>query len=119
MLLCGMSHSCYLFLEFCVFCGKPYPNGKNAAYFTFQVPKNLRLLAVPLFELYDNVQRYGPIISAIPQMLSRFRLNFAGERESVPRTLVEDPEEHQQATKPSIADAPSGTTAVEQPLTVH
>lgn len=53
----------------------------------FQVPKNLRLLAVPLFELYDNVQRYGPIISAIPQMLSRFRLNFAGEREDIPRPL--------------------------------
>ncbi|KAJ8554449.1 hypothetical protein K7X08_025127 [Anisodus acutangulus] len=26
----------------------------------FAVPKNLKLLAVPLFELYDNVQRYGP-----------------------------------------------------------
>eukprot|EP00850_Spirogloea_muscicola_P003359 SM000013S26528 [mRNA] locus=s13:793102:795148:- [translate_table: standard] len=38
----------------------------------FAVPKNLKLLAVPLFELYDNVQRYGPVISAIPQQLSRF-----------------------------------------------
>ncbi|CAG8732101.1 11255_t:CDS:2, partial [Racocetra persica] len=24
------------------------------------VPKNMKLLAVPLFELYDNAQRYGP-----------------------------------------------------------
>ncbi|KAG6597148.1 Acetyl-coenzyme A carboxylase carboxyl transferase subunit alpha, chloroplastic, partial [Cucurbita argyrosperma subsp. sororia] len=38
----------------------------------FAVPKNLKLLAVPLFELYDNVQRYGPVISTIPQQLSRF-----------------------------------------------
>eukprot|EP00850_Spirogloea_muscicola_P001152 SM000004S15022 [mRNA] locus=s4:886382:888434:+ [translate_table: standard] len=38
----------------------------------FAVPKNLKLLAVPLFELYDNVQRYGPVMSAIPQQLSRF-----------------------------------------------
>jgi cleavage and polyadenylation specificity factor subunit 5 len=39
---------------------------------TFAVPKNMKLLAVPLFELYDNKERYGPIISCIPQMLSRF-----------------------------------------------
>lgn len=83
------------------------------------MPKNLRLLAVPLFELYDNVQRYGPIISAIPQMLSRFRLNFAGERESVPRALIEEPEQHQLAAKSSVADAPSGTAVVDQALTVH
>ncbi|PWA39705.1 pre-mRNA cleavage factor Im 25 kDa subunit 2 [Artemisia annua] len=39
----------------------------------FAVPKILKLLAVPLFELYDNVQRYGPVISTIPQQLSRFQ----------------------------------------------
>ncbi len=70
-----------------------------------QVPKNLRLLAVPLFELYDNVQRYGPIISAIPQMLSRFRLNFAGEREDIARSLTSAPmsisTEDQQQTQAS------------------
>ncbi|KAF3527813.1 hypothetical protein DY000_02038332 [Brassica cretica] len=42
----------------------------------FAVPKNLKLLAVPLFELYDNVQRYGPVISTIPQQLSRFHFNM-------------------------------------------
>ncbi|XP_059066388.1 uncharacterized protein LOC131067833 [Cryptomeria japonica] len=42
----------------------------------FAVPKNLKLLAVPLFELYDNVQRYGPVISTIPQQLSRFTFNM-------------------------------------------
>ncbi|KAJ8498976.1 hypothetical protein OPV22_009528 [Ensete ventricosum] len=44
----------------------------------FAVPKNLKLLAVPLFELYDNVQRYGPVISTIPQQLSRFQFNMVG-----------------------------------------
>ncbi|KAG5629325.1 hypothetical protein H5410_001042, partial [Solanum commersonii] len=42
----------------------------------FAVPKNLKLLAVPLFELYDNVQRYGPVISTIPQQLSRLQFNM-------------------------------------------
>ncbi|PKI45416.1 hypothetical protein CRG98_034221 [Punica granatum] len=42
----------------------------------FAVPKNLKLLAVPLFELYDNVHRYGPVISTIPQQLSRFQFNM-------------------------------------------
>ncbi|KAJ1376526.1 NUDIX hydrolase-like domain superfamily [Sesbania bispinosa] len=42
----------------------------------FAVPKNLKLLAVPLFELYDNVQRYGPVISTIPQQLSRFQFKM-------------------------------------------
>jgi hypothetical protein len=32
---------------------------------------------VPLFELFENKRRYGPIISNIPQFLSRFNLNFS------------------------------------------
>ena len=39
---------------------------------TFAVPKNYKLVAAPLFELYDNPQGYGPIISSLPTMLSRF-----------------------------------------------
>ncbi len=35
------------------------------------VPKNMKLLAIPLFELYDNAARYGPQLSAIPHLLSR------------------------------------------------
>lgn len=37
----------------------------------FAVPKNYKLVAAPLFELYDNSQGYGPIISSLPQTLSR------------------------------------------------
>ena len=36
------------------------------------MPKNMKLLAIPLFELYDNAARYGPQLSAIPHLLSRY-----------------------------------------------
>lgn len=42
----------------------------------FAVPKNYKLVAAPLFELYDNAQGYGPIISSLPQSLSRFNLAY-------------------------------------------
>ncbi|CAG9833254.1 unnamed protein product [Diabrotica balteata] len=35
----------------------------------FAVPKNYKLVAAPLFELFDNSQGYGPIISSLPQAL--------------------------------------------------
>ncbi len=38
----------------------------------FAVPKNYKLVAAPLFELFDNTQGYGPIISSLPQALGRF-----------------------------------------------
>ena len=41
----------------------------------FAIPKNLRLTAIPLFELYDNTSRYGHMISSIPHLLSRFHWN--------------------------------------------
>jgi len=43
------------------------------------VPKNMKLLAVPLYELYDNTQRYGPQLSAIPHLLSRYNFEFVDE----------------------------------------
>lgn len=47
------------------------------------VPKNMKLLAVPLFELYDNNARYGPQLSAIPHYLSRYRWEFVDEQDNV------------------------------------
>lgn len=44
-----------------------------------QVPKNLKLMAVPLFELHDNMTKYGAVIAAIPQLMSRFKLNLSGQ----------------------------------------
>ena len=43
-----------------------------------QVPRNAKLLAVPLFEIHENTARYGPVIAALPYMVSRFRLTMAG-----------------------------------------
>lgn len=47
------------------------------------MPKNMKLLAVPLFELYDNVQRYGPQLSAIPHLLSRYNFEYVDEEGKV------------------------------------
>ncbi|XP_010925042.1 pre-mRNA cleavage factor Im 25 kDa subunit 1 isoform X2 [Elaeis guineensis] len=41
----------------------------------FVVPKNLKLLAVPLCQIHDNSKTYGPIISGIPHLLSKFYFN--------------------------------------------
>lgn len=40
----------------------------------------MKLLAVPLFELYDNTARYGPQLSAIPHLLSRYNFEFVDEK---------------------------------------
>lgn len=47
------------------------------------MPKNMKLLAVPLFELYDNTARYGPQLSAIPHLLSRYNFEFVDEQGNV------------------------------------
>jgi hypothetical protein len=36
------------------------------------VPKNMKLMAIPLFELYDNTARYGPQLSSLVTCLSRW-----------------------------------------------
>lgn len=43
----------------------------------------MKLLAVPLFELYDNTARYGPQLSAIPHLLSRFNFEYVDEEGNV------------------------------------
>ncbi|GAA5898948.1 cleavage and polyadenylation specificity factor subunit 5 [Sporobolomyces salmoneus] len=40
------------------------------------VPRNMKLIALPLFELYDNAVRYGPQLAAIPHLLSRINFIF-------------------------------------------
>uniref|UniRef100_A0A453S4X4 Pre-mRNA cleavage factor Im 25 kDa subunit n=1 Tax=Aegilops tauschii subsp. strangulata TaxID=200361 RepID=A0A453S4X4_AEGTS len=42
----------------------------------FVVPRNLKLLAVPLSQIHDNPQVYGPIISGVPNLLSKFSFNL-------------------------------------------
>ena len=43
----------------------------------------MKLLAVPLFELYENTARYGPQLSAIPHLLSRYNFQFLDENDNV------------------------------------
>ena len=43
----------------------------------FNVPKNMKLMAVPLMELYDNPKRYGSLIASIPQVTSRINFTYA------------------------------------------
>ncbi|CAG9536144.1 unnamed protein product [Cercopithifilaria johnstoni] len=42
----------------------------------FAVPKNYKLVAAPLFELYDNSTGYGNLIASLPQVLSRFNFLY-------------------------------------------
>ncbi|VDN22217.1 unnamed protein product [Gongylonema pulchrum] len=42
----------------------------------FAVPKNYKLVAAPLFELYDNSNGYGNLIASLPQVLSRFNFLY-------------------------------------------
>ena len=42
----------------------------------FDVPRNYRLVAVPLWLMHDNKQNYGTTVSALPALLSRFRINI-------------------------------------------
>lgn len=60
-----------------------------------QIPKNYKLLAVPLFELYDNLHRYGPVVAAIPTMISRYRLTLGAASIAVPRVMP-DPQVQQE-----------------------
>eukprot|EP00798_Chlamydomonas_sp_ICE-L_P028010 gene28010-31107_t len=57
----------------------------------------MKLIAVPLFDLYDNGPRYGPVIASIPAVsmdtwtvvLSRYRLNLIGT--TLPPTISQPP----------------------------
>ncbi|KAI3827149.1 hypothetical protein L1987_01219 [Smallanthus sonchifolius] len=42
----------------------------------FIVPKNFKLLAVPMCQLHENRKTFGSIIAGIPQLLSRFSINM-------------------------------------------
>ncbi|KAI9074310.1 hypothetical protein K1719_043733 [Acacia pycnantha] len=42
----------------------------------FIVPKNHKLLAVPLCQIPENHETYGTIISGVPQLLSKFSFNI-------------------------------------------
>ncbi|RZC49597.1 hypothetical protein C5167_018023 [Papaver somniferum] len=43
---------------------------------SFVVPKNQKLLVLPLFQVHDNFKTYGQIVSEVPSFLSRFSFNM-------------------------------------------
>ena len=57
----------------------------------FAVPRNLKLLAVPLFELYANENRYGAIVASVPHHVSRFNLNLEEPRKEPTKPTEEMP----------------------------
>ncbi|KAK4204427.1 nucleotide hydrolase-domain-containing protein [Triangularia verruculosa] len=74
------------------------------------VPKNMKLLAVPLFELYDNTQRYGPQLSAIPHLLSRYNFEFVNENGEV---VAQTPTAGQEGYRPKTRVLAGGNEDVD------
>ena len=60
----------------------------------------MKLLAVPLFELYDNTARYGPQLSAIPHLLSRYNFEFVDEEGNVVAATPGGPQVNGEGKKP-------------------
>lgn len=73
----------------------------------FAVPKNFKLLAVPLFELYDNAARYGPVIASLPHLISRYEFAFVA---SVPAAIAEAAPTGQAKPKPQQGDDAAADT---------
>lgn len=40
------------------------------------VPSNVKVVAIPLFELYDNSVKYGPQLASIPNVLSQYTFEY-------------------------------------------
>jgi hypothetical protein len=40
------------------------------------VPGNFKLIAVPLYDLFENAKRYGQQLSKIPECISRFNFDL-------------------------------------------
>ena len=62
----------------------------------FAVPANFKLLAVPLFEVYDNPGRYGPVIATLAQTLSRFTFHCIQPKAQEQEEQQQQPQQTQQ-----------------------
>jgi len=56
----------------------PLPQNKVIA-----VPKNLKFLAIPFHELYENASTYGPQLAALPHYLAKYRFECVDENGNV------------------------------------
>lgn len=50
---------------------------------TFAIPENMKMVAVPLFELYENTTRYGSQLAALPMYLSKYNFEFIDSNDNV------------------------------------
>ena len=41
-----------------------------------QVPKNYKLVAIPLYDCYEGNSKFGSVIATLPHLLSRYRMTF-------------------------------------------
>lgn len=51
----------------------------NPATEVIAVPKNLKFLAIPFHELYENASTYGPQLAALPHYLAKYRFECVDE----------------------------------------
>merc|ERR1711924_146150 len=54
----------------------------------FAVPKNRKLLAVPLFDVLVEQQQFGTTIASIPHLVSRFTFTLVDASSVIPKTEV-------------------------------
>jgi len=44
-----------------------------------QVPTNLKLVAIPLYECCEGLAKFGTVIATLPHLLSRYRMTISGD----------------------------------------
>ena len=52
--------------------------------YRFAVPKNLQLVAVPLFELLSRVGDFGPVIASVPALIGKYHINYVESQNASP-----------------------------------
>jgi len=83
----------------------------------FAVPKNRKLLAVPLFELYNNSATFGQSIASIPHLVSRFTFTIidSAKAEPAPSDASKAASQSEGATKESSSSVTGKAMAVDAP----
>jgi len=69
----------------------------------FAVPKNRKLLAVPLFELYNNSSTFGHCVASMPHLVSRFSFTLVDSSKSNGGESVPAVEGNTRAEGPTVA----------------
>lgn len=48
----------------------------------FAVPKDLKLVAIPLYDCYEGHAKFGSVVAALPHLISRYRVTIVAEDKS-------------------------------------